>query len=71
MARRYPIKNYKFERGKDWFYDRMFFDDIDHETVEIPMDEPKYMALNAIRQMCHDRLGDDYTGPIPKIEIKD
>jgi hypothetical protein len=73
MAQRYPTKEYEYKRGVDWFYDRLIFDNMDDkvESVTIPMKESEYKALEAIRLMCHRELGDDYTGPMPRIEITD
>ena len=72
MARRYPKKEYEFIRGVDWVYDRLFFDGIDDVvSVTTSMSEPEYKALNALRAFCHNKLGDDYKGLMPTIEIKD
>lgn len=72
MATRYPKKNYEFVRGNDWVYDRMLFDGLEPEivAVTIPMTEPEYKALEAIRKMYYDALGDDYTGELPAIVIE-
>jgi hypothetical protein len=62
---------YEFTKGEDWFYDRAIFDrlSIDTDTVKIEMLEGEFRALEAIRKLCHDKLGDDYNGPMPNIEL--
>jgi hypothetical protein len=71
MAKLHPQKNYEFIKGDDWFYDRAIFDRLspEIETITIPMSEGEYKAFEAIRKMCHIELGDDYAGPLPRIEI--
>jgi hypothetical protein len=66
-------KTYEFIKGEDWFYDRAIFDrlSIDANTAKIEMSEGEFMALEAIRKLCHDELGDDYNGPLPEIELAD